>query len=124
MRILLAEDDLINRVFIVRLLEKLGCEVLCAENGQEAVCLLEQQDVDAILMDIQMPIMDGVEAAQTIRCGAHLGPKQHVPIIATTAYAVDGDRERFLAAGMNDYIPKPLDLARLRQALGRVSKRR
>lgn len=119
--VLLAEDDQVNRLLMVRLLQKLGCEAVCVENGWEALQTLEQQNVDVILMDIQMPVMDGVEATRAIRSGAHLGSKQQVPIIATTAFAMAGDRERFLEAGMNEYIPKPVDLRRLKQALLHLS---
>lgn len=121
LRVLLAEDDVVNRLLMVRLLQKLGCEAVCVENGWEAVKTLEQEHVDVILMDIQMPVMDGVEATLAIRGDAHLGPKQQVPIIATTAYAMAGDRERFLNAGMNEYIPKPVDLLKLKQALLHLS---
>ena len=118
--ILLAEDDITNMTMLTRLLEKLGCEVTQAGNGLEAVQLMEKSDVDLVLMDIQMPVMDGVEAARRIRSDANLGDKAQVPIIAVTAFAMSGDRERFLQAGMNDYLAKPLSVKTLVAAMDRA----
>ena len=121
-RLLLVEDDQSNRFPTQKLLEAAGHEVVLAENGQQAIELLTENDIDCIFMDIQMPVMDGVEATRVIRNSPSLGSKQNVPIIALTAYAMDGDREIFLAAGMNGYIAKPATLeemtSALRQALG------
>ena len=122
LRILLAEDDITNMTMMTRLLEKLGCDVTQAGNGLEAVRMVEQTDVDIVLMDIQMPVMDGVEAARRIRSNAHLGDRAQVPIIAVTAFAMSGDRERFLQAGMNDYIAKPLSVKTLVAAMDRVAQ--
>jgi two-component system sensor histidine kinase EvgS len=108
LRVLLVEDDPSNRLPIQTLLEKAGHEVYQAENGRQAYELLAASDIDCILMDIQMPVMDGIEATRIIRESAALGPKKDIPIIALTAYAMEGDREKFLAAGMNGYLAKPV----------------
>jgi CheY-like chemotaxis protein len=117
LRILLAEDDSSNAYALRTLLEKCGHETVIAKNGREALDLLEQNDFDMILMDIQMPVMDGIEATKTIRSSVRLGTKRDIPIIALTAYAMSGDREKFLASGMNDYLGKPVNLQDLRQVL-------
>jgi len=117
LRVLLVEDDPSNRFPTQKLLEKAGHEVLLAENGRQAFELLAASDIDCILMDIQMPVMDGVEATRIIRESAALGPKRDVPIIALTAYAMDGDKEKFLAAGMNGYAAKPVKIEDLLQKM-------
>ena len=122
LRILLAEDDVTNMTMLTRMLQKMGCEVAQAGNGLEAVRMVEQRDVDIVLMDIQMPVMDGVEATQRIRSNPHIGDKARVPIIAVTAFAMSGDREKFLLAGMNDYLPKPLSVKTLVAAMDRVTQ--
>ncbi len=106
--ILLAEDDPLNQIVIKRILEKDGQTVTLARNGQEAVDMLQEKAFDIILMDIQMPVMTGVEATRAIRESASLGAKKDIPIIAVTAHTQPGDRERFLEAGMDDYIGKPV----------------
>ena len=116
-RILLAEDDASNQLAEKILLEKAGHEVTLAQNGQQALYLLEAQDFDCILMDIHMPVMDGVQTTQAIRAAYHLGPKRSIPIIAVTAYAMDGDRETFLEAGMDDYVAKPLHIEDMERIL-------
>ena len=117
LRVLLVEDDPSNRLPTQKLLEKAGHEVLPAENGRQAFELLAANDIDCILMDIQMPVMDGIEATRIIRESAALGPKKDVPIIALTAYAMDGDKENFLAAGMNGYVAKPVKIESLLQEM-------
>jgi len=115
-RILLAEDDPSNQLPTKLLLEKAGHEIALAENGRQVLTMLAQQDFDGILMDIHMPVMDGMEATKTIRSAENLGAKQGIPIIALTAYAMDGDRQKFLEAGMDDYLAKPVqkqDLERM-----------
>ncbi|HMF50625.1 MAG TPA: response regulator, partial [Candidatus Saccharimonadales bacterium] len=100
-------DNPVNRAVATGILEKQGHTLLQAENGREAVALLKNENVDLILMDVQMPEMDGFEATRCIRdLDRRIG--RHTPIIAMTAHAMTGDRERCLAAGMDDYISKPL----------------
>jgi len=122
MRILLAEDEPTNQFAMIKLLEKAGYEVMLAENGKQAIDLLKMHDFDCILMDVQMPLMDGVEATKTIRSSANLGPKKDIPIIAMTAYAMIGDREKFLECGMNDYVGKPVRMDDLAATLDRVGR--
>jgi CheY-like chemotaxis protein/two-component sensor histidine kinase len=117
--ILLADDDALTALSMKRLLGKEGYTVTVATNGQEAVRLLKEQDFALILMDIQMPVMDGVEATIAIRSSTTLGAKARIPIVATTAYSMTGDREKFLAAGMDDYISKPIDMVALREVVAR-----
>jgi len=121
LRILLAEDDPSNQFAMIKLLEKAGYEVMLAENGKQAIDLLKIHDFDCILMDVQMPLMDGVEATKTIRSSADLGLKKDIPIIAMTAYAMSGDRETFLKCGMNDYVRKPVRMDDLAVTLDRVT---
>jgi len=120
-RILFAEDDETSLISGKRMLEKSGYSVVTAQDGHEALKLLSEQDFDMILMDIQMPVMDGVEATKAIRESTTLGQKSNIPIIAMTAYAMTGDKEKFLAAGMNDYISKPVDMAALKDVIKSVS---
>ena len=117
-RVLVAEDDEVSLYSTRKLLEKGGYEVAVARNGQEAVELHEKEGFDLILMDVQMPVMDGIEAARRIR---ETGPeaRRAVPIIALTAYAMVGDRERFLAAGMNGHIAKPVEFEALLRSVGK-----
>lgn len=115
-KVLVAEDDPVNQTAIRVFLQKFGYEVVCVGTGTEALAAVAQDAFDCVLMDIQMPDMDGVEATRLIRSSDHLGDKSSVPIIALTAYALSGDRERFLEAGMTDYLAKPvamMDLLRL-----------
>ncbi|SMP65759.1 CheY chemotaxis protein or a CheY-like REC (receiver) domain [Desulfonatronum zhilinae] len=116
-RILVVEDDQLNRFALKKLLEKGGFTVREAEDGRRALEVLEQETVDCILMDVQLPIMNGVEATEIIRAhdGSRYNPK--TPIIALTAYAMPGDKEKFLASGMNDYLAKPTTYQQLEQVL-------
>jgi PAS domain S-box-containing protein len=118
-RILLVEDNQINREFAQELLHSLSIEVSMAVNGLEAVELVKQNAYDAVLMDIQMPLLDGLQATRRIRALSQGAEDRfaRVPIIAMTALAMAGDREKSLAAGMNDHITKPIDPTRLMQVL-------
>jgi CheY-like chemotaxis protein len=106
-RVLVVEDNVINQKVVVRLLEKLGCRIDVAANGQEAVSMLTQLAYALVFMDCQMPEMDGFAATAVIR-QREARSGQHIPIIAMTANAMQGDRERCLAAGMDDYVSKPV----------------
>lgn len=106
--ILLAEDDEISRALIIALTKEFGWNIALAMNGREALDLYSSRRFDAIFMDGQMPVMDGLEAAAKIR-QIEKATGKHVPIIALTAYALEGDCEKFLAAGMDDYVSKPIE---------------
>jgi signal transduction histidine kinase/DNA-binding response OmpR family regulator len=105
--VLLAEDNLVNRRLATRLLEKRGHRVTLAANGREALAAIEKQAYDLVLMDVQMPEMDGLEATIMLRQGEK-GSERHQPVIALTAHAMKGDQERCLAAGMDGYLTKPI----------------
>jgi len=107
-RILLAEDNLVNQKLTIKLLEKAGYHADIVLNGKEAVDALGKITYDLVLMDVQMPEMDGVEATKQIRNQTSRVRNHQIPIIAMTAHAIKGDRERFVAAGMDDYISKPI----------------
>jgi signal transduction histidine kinase/CheY-like chemotaxis protein len=107
-RVLLAEDNAVNRQLVIGILERRGHAVTVAHNGKEAVAALERQNFDVVLMDVQMPEMGGLEATRLIR-ERETATGEHVPIVALTARAMKGDREMCLAAGMDDYISKPID---------------
>jgi PAS domain S-box-containing protein len=123
LRILLAEDENISQFAMRVMLQRMGHSVLAVSNGRAALDEFRSGVFDAILMDIQMPEMDGVEATKAIRSDKSLGDRAGIPIIALTAYALDGDREKFLSAGMDDYVTKPVSLGELQRALGRVRRR-
>ncbi len=117
LRILIAEDNIINQKVILKMLNKLNYHADVAANGLEVLAALERQAYDVVLMDVQMPEMDGLDAAKKIREKWPEGPK----IIAITAYAMQGDREKCIASGMNDYITKPVNLDELRSALDLIA---
>jgi CheY-like chemotaxis protein len=123
LHLLLAEDNVTNQHVIQLLVAQMGHSLDCAANGREALERLAVQAYDAVLMDCQMPELDGYETARRIRAGSDgvLNPK--VPIIALTAYAMSGDRAKCLSAGMDDYLTKPVRTAELREALMRVGGR-
>ncbi len=125
-KILLAEDNRINQAFAQDVLEQLGCNVKVATNGSEALKAIEQDDFDLVLMDCQMPIMDGFDATRKICDMKKLGAiRGDLPIIALTANAMKGDRQRCLDAGMDDYISKPVRTNDLREkVLSWTSRRR
>ena len=106
----------------VRLLEKMGHTVMVVANGRDAVLMLEEQEFDLVLMDVQMPEMDGFEATSVIR-EKEAATHKHIPIIAMTAHAMKGDRERCLAAGMDGYIAKPIRPAELFAGIERFTRR-
>ncbi len=108
LRILVAEDDPTNRLLTVKLLETLGHTVVAMENGKKALAILRTAPFDVVFMDIQMPVMDGVETTKRIRSDTSGDFPPSLPIIALTAHAMEGDKENFLNAGMNDYLAKPL----------------
>lgn len=115
--VLLAEDDSLSAMVVVKQLKMIGCTVHVAEDGQQALEALRKGAYDVVLMDIQMPIMDGMEATRRIRSGEAGEDKADTPIVAMTAYAMAGDREKFLGAGMNGYIAKPMEMDALLRAL-------
>ncbi|MHC1699778.1 MAG: PAS domain S-box protein [Humidesulfovibrio sp.] len=121
LRVLLADDNEIGRILLTRILEDAGHEAVSAGNGLEVLDRLGREHFDLVLMDVQMPEMDGPSATRKIRQGQAGAHNAGIPIVALTAYAQPEDRERFLAAGMDDYVPKPVDerelLAAMRRAL-------
>ena len=120
LRILLAEDEDVNRLATRRQLELLGHSVKTVRNGQEALTALKEDNFDLVLMDIQMPVMDGVEAVRCIRTGPEFTALASIPVIALTAYAMDGDRETFLNAGMDGYLAKPVETDSLARTIDSV----
>jgi two-component system sensor histidine kinase/response regulator len=123
LRVLLAEDNAVNRKVATRLLEKRGHQVLVTTNGREALAALEKDTFDLVLMDVQMPEMDGFEATRTIRLSER-GTAFHQPIFALTAHAMSGDRARCIEAGMDGYLTKPLRALELDQLLESCSQSR
>ena len=115
LRILLAEDNVVNQKLALRILQQMGYRADLASNGIEAVESVERQTYDVVLMDVQMPEMDGLEAARRIT--AKWSPDERPRIVAMTANAMQGDREMCLAAGMDDYLTKPIRVERLVEAL-------
>ena len=109
--ILLVEDSPANRAVASAILERAGCEITAVDNGLEAIASVERTRFDLVLMDVSMPEMDGLEATRRIRDQGFHSPR--LPIIAMTANAFSGDRDRCIAAGMNDYVPKPFSREQL-----------
>ena len=120
LKILLAEDNIVNQRVAMGMLKKMGHEVVVVENGLEAVKTFEAEAFDLILMDGQMPVMDGLKAAKQIRNREEKSKIGRIPIIAVTANAMKGDREKFLAAGMDDYLAKPIKRWSLEEVIRRV----
>ena len=116
LRILLAEDNAVNQMLVILLLEKRNHVVCVAENGLMAVEKWEQEPFDVVLMDVQMPVMDGFEATQIIRERESCSSRR-IPIIAMTAHTLKGDRDRCLKAGMDDYVSKPIAAKQLYQTI-------
>jgi len=121
-RVLLVEDNAVNQRVAARMLERLGCAVDVAGDGREALAALARGEYRVVLMDCQMPHMDGYEAARALRRSED-GARAHVPIVALTANAMPGDVERCLAAGMDDYLAKPVRLEELKRVLERWLKK-
>jgi two-component system sensor histidine kinase/response regulator len=121
LNLLLAEDNLVNQRLAIRLLEKMGHSVTLAANGKETLEKVSRESFDLVLMDIQMPVMGGVEATQRIR-GMEAESGKRTPIVAMTAHAVKGDREKYLAAGMDGYVPKPIHVETLRKEVTRLTR--
>ena len=113
LRVLLAEDNVTNQKLAGRLLEKRGHRVVLAANGLEALKQFRNGAFDLILMDVQMPEMDGLEAVAAIRREESQGNRPRTPVIALTAHAMSGDKEKALGAGCNDYDTKPIEMSRL-----------
>ena len=109
LRVLVVDDNLINQKVAVKILEKIGCTVVAAASGREAIILLTEQPCDLIFMDCQMPELDGYQTTQMIRVSED-SRINNIPIIALTANTEHGDEERCRAAGMNDYLAKPIRL--------------
>ncbi|HHL40603.1 MAG TPA: sensor histidine kinase [Deltaproteobacteria bacterium] len=122
LKILLAEDNPVNQMLAVALLEREGHDVTVADDGFKAVSLLDTDDFDMVLMDIQMPNMDGFQATKLIR-RRERATGDHIPIVAMTAHALKGDRERCLDAGMDDYISKPIDIKGLQRVIANMARR-
>lgn len=123
LRVLLAEDNPVNQTLAMRILEKLGHKVRVVNNGREALERSQVEEFDLILMDIQMPEMDGLEATAAIR-GAEASTGKHVPIVAMTAHAMKGDKEKCLSAGMDGYLSKPIRIEELKLTMSEVEKTR
>ncbi|HET7441199.1 MAG TPA: response regulator [Terriglobales bacterium] len=122
LRVLLAEDNPVNQTLAMRILERLGHKVQVINNGKEAIGRVQTEEFDLILMDVQMPEMDGLEATMAIR-SAEAGTGKHVPIVAMTAHAMKGDREKCLSAGMDGYLSKPIRIDELKQAISRADRK-
>jgi signal transduction histidine kinase/ActR/RegA family two-component response regulator len=120
LKILVVEDEAINRLALTRGLLKLGHDVIEAGNGEEALRQLSMTRVDVVIMDIQMPVMDGLAAVAHIRNGEVPGTNRRLPVVALTAYAMEGDRKRFLDAGMDEFVTKPCDMDQLLTAVAKA----
>ncbi len=117
--ILVAEDNQVNQLIVVRMLEKMGHKVRCVANGREALTALQAAHYDLVLMDCQMPVMDGLEATRAIRASDNPA-LANMPVIAMTANAMAGDRERCMQAGMNDYLSKPVSSQEIAKSIARL----
>jgi len=120
LKILVAEDNLTNQELIAEILAEIGHDAVIVENGFEALSALQDQRFDLILMDVSMPALDGIGAAEKIRNLA--GDQRNIPIVAVTGITEEGARERFLAMGMNDYVPKPVNIRELSDAISRAAR--
>ncbi|MBI4838450.1 MAG: response regulator [Nitrospirae bacterium] len=114
--VLIADDDTKNRKLFRVALQSYGYKTIEAEDGKQCVKLAKETLPDLILMDIQMPVMDGITALKTLIADP---ATSKIPVIAVTSYAMKGDRERFLAKGFVDYIPKPIDIKKFKEVIGK-----
>lgn len=121
LRVLVAEDNSINELMIRRSLEKLGHIPVCVSDGEQALERLRREKFDCVLMDVQMPNMDGIEATRLIRNQSFAEIDQYIPIIALTAYSLSGDREKLLDLGMTDYLSKPVSIAEIAEVLSKIT---
>lgn len=119
-RMLVADDSAVNRKIIQRMFAQLGYEPVFAANGREAVDTLHLTKVDLVFMDVEMPVLDGIAATQAIR--REIPPSSQPTIVGLTAHTADGTRERLLASGMNDYLPKPFTVQQLMDMILRFSR--
>jgi CheY-like chemotaxis protein len=124
LKVLMAEDDHFSGILAMKLLGAFGATVRHVQNGRQALDALGDEPFDLVLMDVQMPTMDGVEATMRIRQGEAGDEAKNTPIIAMTSYAMDGDREKFLQAGMNAYVAKPVDIKNLLNAISEMLSRK
>ncbi|HHD82267.1 MAG TPA: response regulator, partial [Campylobacterales bacterium] len=115
--VLVAEDNLINQKLMKSILDRFGMKVTLVSNGKEALSARENNEYDIIFMDIQMPLMGGVEATQKILAFEEERQRRHIPIVALTANALEGDKEKYIASGMDAYLPKPMDIHNLEKVL-------
>ncbi len=122
-RVLVVEDNPVNQLLAQEMLLLLGFEVSVAQGGIEAVALCRDNPPDAVLMDVQMPGMDGLEATRRIRALQRVGSLPFFPIVAATAHASDSDRQACMQAGMDGYIAKPLDLRVMRSEIRRALRK-
>lgn len=120
LRVLVVEDNVVNQRLATTLLSKLGYHPVVASSGPQALAILSKEVFDVILMDVQMPEMDGLEVTARIR-SEERATRNHIPIIALTAHAMPGDRERFLAAGMDGYLSKPIKRELLQEVLSGIA---
>jgi two-component system sensor histidine kinase/response regulator len=121
--ILLVEDNPVNQLLAQRVLENAGHRVTVAGDGAQAVETIRRERFDLVLMDVQMPVLGGLEATAAIRDAERASGGVHLPVIAMTASAMQGDRERCLAVGMDDYISKPIDMQQLHATIEKVMAR-
>ncbi len=119
----MVEDNIVNQKFALYLIEKMGFQVDAANNGKEAVKALEKFAYDLVLMDLQMPELDGLEATRIIRDPQSKVTNHDVPIVALTAHAMKEDKARCFSAGMNEYLPKPIKADTLAEAINRQLSR-
>jgi CheY-like chemotaxis protein len=119
LKVLVAEDDPVNQKLAVRMLERCDHQVITVDDGEAAVRKVREDSFDVVLMDVQMPVMDGLEATRQIRRHESAAKHLHLPIIALTAHAMQGDRDRCMAVGMDGYLAKPLKCVDLEREMAR-----